>query len=174
MNNTAPTHNDASAARLRAQVERLGEALLARGWMLATAESCTGGWVAQAVTAIPGSSRWFERGFVTYSNAAKMEMLGVAADTLARHGAVSLETVAEMVSGALCHSHAQAALAVSGIAGPGGGSPDKPVGTVCLAWALTGRPASVQNRRFPGSREVVRRRAVGAALDGMLDHVLRG
>ncbi len=112
---------------------RLGECLAARGWMLATAESCTGGWIAAAVTAIGGSSAWFDRGFVTYSNDAKVDMLGVSPHTLATHGAVSEETVREMAAGALARSRAQLAVAVSGIAGPSGGTAAKSVGMVCLA-----------------------------------------
>lgn len=149
--------------------ERIGAALKAQGLMLATAESCTGGWIAQAVTAVPGSSEWFERGFVTYTYISKREMLGVSEDTLSRHGAVSEETVREMVAGALAHSHAQVALAVSGTAGPGGGTPDKPVGTVCLAWAVkNGEPRSA-TRRFSGNREKVRQAAVKNALEGVLE-----
>lgn len=149
--------------------ERIGMALKAQGLMLATAESCTGGWIAQAVTAVPGSSEWFERGFVTYTYISKREMLGVSEDTLSRHGAVSEETVREMVAGALAHSHAQVALAVSGTAGPGGGTPDKPVGTVCLAWAVkNGEPRSA-TRRFSGNREKVRQAAVKNALEGVLE-----
>lgn len=149
---------------------RLGEALTRSGWMLATAESCTGGGVAQAVTAIAGSSQWFERGFVTYSNNSKIEMLGVRAETIERHGAVSEATVCEMVTGALSHGRAQVALAVSGIAGPGGGSPEKPVGTIWLAWGGAGRTHAVR-MLFTGDRETVRRQAVSAALQGMLDWV---
>ena len=149
--------------------EHVGEALKAQGLMLATAESCTGGWIAQAVTAVPGSSEWFERGFVTYTYISKREMLGVSEDTLDQHGAVSEETVREMVAGALAHSHAQVALAVSGTAGPGGGTPDKPVGTVCFAWAVkNGEPRST-TLRFAGNREKVRRAAVKNALEGVLE-----
>lgn len=149
--------------------EALGSALAARGWMLVTAESCTGGWIAEAVTATAGSSGWFDRGFVSYSNAAKMDMLGVSADTLAAHGAVSEETVREMALGALAHSGAQAAVAVSGVAGPSGGSAAKPVGTVCLAWALAGEEARVQTCRFDGDRESVRRQTVACALRGLIE-----
>lgn len=147
---------------------RVGEALKAQGLMLATAESCTGGWIAQAVTAVPGSSNWFERGFVTYTYISKREMLGVSHQTLGEHGAVSEETVREMVVGALANSHAQVAVAVSGTAGPAGGTPQKPVGTVCFAWAVkNGEPKSV-TRRFSGDREAVRRAAVEVALEGIL------
>lgn len=136
--------------------------------MLATAESCTGGWIAQAVTTVPGASAWFERGFVVYSNAAKEELLGVRPATLAAHGAVSEETVREMAEGALERSRAQVAVAVSGIAGPTGGTPEKPVGTVCLAWAVRSGPTRVETRRFSGDREAVRRQAVEAALEGIV------
>jgi nicotinamide-nucleotide amidase len=148
--------------------EEVGEALKARGLMLATAESCTGGWVAEAVTMVPGSSDWFERGFVTYTYISKREMLGVDGDILERHGAVSEEVVRQMVSGALERSHAQVAVALSGVAGPGGGTPDKPVGTVCFAWALKGGVSRVETTRFLGDREGVRRQAVEHALRGML------
>ncbi|ENO85004.1 CinA family protein [Thauera linaloolentis] len=141
-----------------------GAALAARGWMLATAESCTGGWIAEAVTATSGSSAWFDRGFVTYSNAAKTDMLGVATATLAAHGAVSEATVAEMAEGALARSAADIAVAVSGIAGPGGGTPAKPVGTVCLAWARRGDPVHACTLRFSGDRTAVRRQTVIHAL----------
>lgn len=147
---------------------RVGEALKAQGLMLATAESCTGGWIAQVVTAVPGSSNWFERGFVTYTYISKREMLGVSQETLGTHGAVSEETVREMVVGALANSHAQVAVAVSGTAGPAGGTPQKPVGTVCFAWAVkNGEPRSA-TRRFSGDREAVRRAAVEVALEGVL------
>ncbi len=147
---------------------QVGVALKAQGLMLATAESCTGGWVAQAVTAVPGSSQWFERGFVTYTYISKREMLGVSQDTLGAHGAVSEQTVREMVAGALANSHAQIAVAVSGTAGPDGGTPQKPVGTVCFAWGVkNGEPKSA-TRRFPGDREAVRRGAVEYALEGVL------
>jgi len=135
--------------------------------MLATAESCTGGWVAQAVTSIAGSSDWFERGFVTYSNAAKQELLGVRKSTLHRYGAVSEQTAREMALGALARSRAGVSLAVTGVAGPAGGSPAKPVGMVCFAWAR-GRAVATESRRFRGGRENVRRRSVIHALEGLL------
>jgi len=147
----------------------VGARLHAERMLLATAESCTGGWVAQALTAIAGSSGWFERGFVTYSNAAKMEMLHVKANTLQAHGAVSEQVAGEMAVGALAHSHAQLAVAVTGVAGPGGGSPDKPVGTVCFAWARTNRKVTAVTHHFSGDRENVRRQSVIAALQGVLD-----
>lgn len=155
-------------AALGALAARAGEALKAQGLMLATAESCTGGWIAQACTAVAGSSNWFERGFVTYTYISKREMLGVSQDTLGAHGAVSEQTVREMVVGALANSHAQVAVAVSGTAGPSGGTPQKPVGTVCFAWAIkNGEPKSA-TRHFAGDREAVRRQAVQCALDGVL------
>jgi nicotinamide-nucleotide amidase len=148
--------------------ERVGEALLAQGLMMATAESCTGGWVAQAVTAVAGSSQWFERGFVTYTYISKREMLGVTQETLGAHGAVSEQTVREMVTGALANSHAQIAVAVSGTAGPSGGTPDKPVGTVCFAWAVkNGEPKSATHH-FSGDRETIRLASVRVALEGIL------
>ena len=147
----------------------VGAKLRTRGLMLTTAESCTGGWAAQAITSVAGSSDWFERGFVTYSDAAKQEMLGVSAHTLAARGAVSEETVREMAIGALAHSRAQVALAITGIAGPGGGSPEKPLGTVCFAWTVTDGKTSVQTRHFKGDRESVRRQSVIAALQGVVE-----
>lgn len=144
-----------------------GRALKAKGWMLVTAESCTGGWVAQAVTMVPGSSEWFERGFITYTDLAKQQMLGVKAATLQRHGAVSEATVREMVSGALANSPGDVALAVSGVAGPSGGTPAKPVGMVCLAWGWRGDAPICVTRHFPGDREAVRRLAVVEALEGL-------
>jgi nicotinamide-nucleotide amidase len=135
--------------------------------MLVTAESCTGGWVAQAVTAVPGSSSWFDRGFVTYSNAAKHEVLGVSKKILKKFGAVSEETAREMARGALAHSRAGVAVAVTGVAGPSGGTAAKPVGMVCFAWAR-GRRVLAETRRFRGGREAVRRQSVLHALEGVL------
>ncbi|MDB5811634.1 MAG: CinA protein [Betaproteobacteria bacterium] len=146
----------------------VGVALKARKLTLATAESCTGGWIGEACTAVPGSSDWFERGFITYTNIAKREMLGVKAETLDKFGAVSEETVEAMVGGALAHSHAQVAIAVSGVAGPSGGTPAKPVGTVCIAWQLERGTAIVETQRFDGDREAVRRQSVERALNGVL------
>jgi nicotinamide-nucleotide amidase len=156
---------------LQQLARELGEKLLARGWMLATAESCTGGWVGQLVTALPGSSHWYERGFITYANAAKIEMLGVPEATIAAHGAVSEETAAAMAAGALAHSHAQATLAISGIAGPGGGTPQKPVGLVCYGWALADGTLITSTCRLDGDREEIRSRAAAAALRGMIELV---
>ena len=149
----------------------LGDKLKARGWMLATAESCTGGWIGQVLTAIPGSSAWYERGFITYANIAKEEMLGVPAAMLEEHGAVSEETASAMAAGALAHSHAQATLAISGIAGPGGGTPKKPVGTVCYSWALADGTVLSSTCRLSGDREEIRSRAVAAALRGLIELV---
>ena len=153
---------------LETLAEQLGAALLQRGEWLTAAESCTGGWLAQSVTAIAGSSGWFERGFVTYSNAAKVEMLGVPETTLTRHGAVSEATACAMAQGALAHSRADWAVAITGIAGPGGGSPDKPVGTVCFAWAGKEAGCEAQRAHFSGDRAAVREQAVAHALNGLL------
>lgn len=139
--------------------------------MLVAAESCTGGWLAKAVTDVPGSSGWFERGFVTYSNAAKVEMLGVDFSTLETCGAVSERTVAEMAAGALARSRADIAVAISGVAGPEGGTPDKPVGTVWLAWARRGHPAVTEHWLYEGGREAVRLQAVFDALRGLIEIV---
>ncbi len=148
--------------------QQVGQALGARRWQLATAESCTGGWIAEAVTAIGGSSAWFDRGFVTYSNEAKIDMLGVSAHTLATQGAVSEATVREMAAGALDRSIATVAVAVSGIAGPSGGSPAKPVGTVCIGWVLRAGEQSALTLHFAGDRSAVRRQTVIRALQGVL------
>ncbi len=148
--------------------EDVGAALKRRGLMLATAESCTGGWIAEAITMVPGSSEWFERGFVTYTYISKREMLGVREATLERHGAVAEEVVLEMAQGALARSHAQVAMAVSGVAGPGGGTPEKPVGTVCTAWGIHDGAPRAETRHFSGDREAVRRQSVEHALKGLL------
>lgn len=147
---------------------KVGQRLAADSIVLATAESCTGGWVAKLMTDIPGSSAWFDRGFVTYSNDAKHEMLGVSKQTLTEQGAVSEAVVREMVSGALKHSKASLALSVSGIAGPGGGSPDKPVGTVWFAWGRKEGDIISQRKCFAGDRDEVRRQAVFTALNKVL------
>lgn len=151
---------------------RCAEGLRKRGLRLTVAESCTGGWLAKVLTDLPGSSEWFDRGYVTYSNAAKRSMLGVREETLESHGAVSEATVAEMTQGSLRRSDADLALAVSGIAGPGGGSAQKPVGTVCFAWQHRDRAPQVARERFEGNRESVRRQSVLyllCRLDEMLD-----
>jgi nicotinamide-nucleotide amidase len=149
--------------------KQLGDALLAHGMTLATAESCTGGGVAQALTDIAGSSAWFERGFVTYANVAKIEMLGVRQSTLDTHGAVSEITVREMATGALQHSSAHITLAVSGIAGPRGGSPAKPVGTVWFAWATRDGQVQARLHQLSGDRSQIRAQAVQIALQGALE-----
>lgn len=146
----------------------LGRVLLQRGQRLATAESCTGGWVAEVITRIAGSSDWFDRGFVTYSNAAKIDMLGVSPITLARHGAVSEATARVMAQGAVERSLADWAVAITGIAGPGGGSAEKPVGTVCFAWAAKAGGCEAQICHFSGERAAVREQTVRHALRGLL------
>lgn len=150
----------------------IGAALQAQGRMLALAESCTGGMAAQYVTAIPGSSGWFERGFVTYSNAAKIELLEVHPHTLQKYGAVSEETAREMALGALKHSRAQIAAAITGIAGPDGGTAEKPAGTVCFAWALENGAVRSTVHRFAGDRATVRQLSVYTALEGVLSLTL--
>jgi len=160
--------------RLYAAAEQLGALLLGRRWTLATAESCTAGGVAYAVTQIAGSSAWFDRGFVTYTNRAKCDLLGVPAQLLRAHGAVSEPVAAAMACGALAASGAELAVAVSGIAGPGGGSRLKPVGTVCCAWAQraqgAGAPAvRVGSFRFHGDRAAVRTQAIAMALGGLIE-----
>ena len=152
--------------------ETLGAELLRRKWTLATAESCTGGWAAKVVTQVSGSSQWFDRGFITYSNIAKQEMLGVSTETLEQHGAVSEATVREMAAGALRHSHAQVALAISGIAGPGGGTLQKPVGMVCFAWATIDGAVAAVTHHFEGNRDSIRHQAVQTALEGLLQQIL--
>ena len=157
-------------AALEALAAEVGALMRANGQRLATAESCTGGWVAQCLTSIAGSSDWFERGFVTYSNEAKQEMLGVSKETLDRHGAVSVATAQAMAEGALHRSHADWAVAITGIAGPGGGSPDKPVGLVCFGWAGPDGCRASDSRCFAGNREQVRAQSVAHALLGVLQH----
>ena len=152
--------------------EQLGQRLVARQLYLATAESCTGGWVAKVITDIVGSSAWFERGFVTYTNESKQQMLGVEAATIHEHGAVSEQTVTAMASGALVHSQAQYSLAITGIAGPAGGTPFKPVGTVWFAWACRQGEAitvEAQQQIFSGERDAIRRQAVAHALAQLLE-----
>ena len=153
---------------LQALLERLAAGLRARGSMLASAESCTGGLIAAACTSLAGSSDWFERGFVTYSNAAKTELLGVPAALIAQHGAVSAEVARAMADGALRHSRAQFAVAVTGVAGPGGGSALKPVGTVWLAVAVAGSPAQAELLQLSGDRADVRQQTVLRALAALL------
>lgn len=149
---------------LLAEVQALAAALTTRGWMLAAAESCTGGLIAAACTAQAGSSDWFERGVVSYSNEAKTELLGVPAELIARRGAVSGEVAGAMAEGVLARSHANIAVAVTGIAGPGGGSPAKPVGTVWVGLAVHGAPVTTQLLQLQGDRAAVRRKTVMQAL----------
>jgi len=146
---------------------RLAHTLCARGWMMATAESCTGGLIAAACTALPGSSQWFERGLVSYANSAKVALLGVPEPLLAQHGAVSEAVARAMAQGACNPGQVQVSLAVTGIAGPSGGSPGKPVGTVWFAWCIQGAVSS-ECRRLPGDRSAVRQATVLHALQGLL------
>jgi len=146
----------------------LGEACLRRGWLLAVAESCTGGGVGEAITRTPGSSAWFDRGFVTYSNDAKTDLLGVKPETLGGQGAVSEAAAREMAQGALSQSSADLAVAVTGVAGPDGGSATKPVGLVWFAWAAIDGPVRSEFRVFGGDRSAIRRQAVAEALRGLL------
>ena len=157
---------------IRSLASQLGRQLLARNFMVATAESCTGGLVAASLTEIAGSSAWFERGFVTYSNHAKVEMLGVAPDLIESHGAVSEDVARAMAEGALLESRAQLAVAITGVAGPGGGTRDKPVGTVCFAWVEMEQPAQSETMHFAGDRTGVREQSVRHALGGLLLRVL--
>lgn len=150
-------------ANIEELVRQLAARLTEKGWMLATAESCTGGMIAAACTDLAGSSQWFERGFVTYSNEAKTEMLGVPAELIAKHGAVSEEVVRAMAEGAIRHSRAQVSIAVTGIAGPGGGSVEKPVGTVWLAWSIN-TLVHTQRMQFSGDRASVRMQTLIQAL----------
>ncbi|MCK6394852.1 CinA family protein [Zoogloea sp.] len=154
--------------RLEALSRAVGDHLQSRGWRLATAESCTGGWVAEVVTATAGSSAWFDCGFITYSNDAKCALLGVSPMTLARHGAVSEQTTAAMVRGTLERAEADLALSISGVAGPTGGSPEKPVGTVCFGWGRAGETPGTATCHFDGDRESVRYQAVVFALEELL------
>jgi nicotinamide-nucleotide amidase len=152
---------------------RLGELARERGAVVATAESCTGGLVAGAITAVAGSSAWFDRGFVTYSNAAKTALLGVAPETIERDGAVSEATARAMAAGALARSDATLAVAITGIAGPAGGTVAKPVGTVCLAWAARDGAVEATTLQLSGDRDAVRRASVAAALDGLVGRLQR-
>lgn len=154
------------------QIDQLAEELAhlckSKQLSLCTAESCTGGWASQAITSMPGSSHWFERGFVVYNNLAKQEMLGVDGKTLQEYGAVSEQTALEMAVGALNHSPADVSLAITGVAGPGGGSEEKPVGTVCFAWAGLGKTAS-ETQCFEGDRQEVRLQAVAYSLSKLIE-----
>ncbi len=170
---SAMSAQEPSCQHLHELAAQVGAALRARDLVLALAESCTGGWIAKVITDVPGSSGWFDRGFVTYSNTAKTDLLGVRKATVATHGAVSGEVVAEMAAGALQRSPADVVVAVSGVAGPDGGTADKPVGTVYLAWARRDSPARTERRQFAGDRDAVRRQTVAVALQGLLDDFAR-
>lgn len=165
------TQSDSNESELQAIAETVGKTLLKRRQKLVTAESCTGGLIAKLVTDVAGSSKWFDRGFITYSNTAKREMLGVPAKTLHRVGAVSGPTVLAMVRGALAHSAADWAIAVSGIAGPSGGTAEKPVGLVWIAWMNRGGRAQSAKARFPGGRIAVREATARLALKGLLERM---
>ncbi len=154
---------------LTAQASTLADFLLQHDIMLTTAESCTGGGISHLLTSLPGSSAWFERGFVTYSNEAKQDMLGVAALTLEKYGAVSEECAAEMASGAVTHSRAEVAVSVTGIAGPDGGSPGKPVGTVCFGWCRREADRLTAMHVFKGDREAVRQQSISMAIQGLIE-----
>lgn len=166
--NNSPLGNTKDLSQL---AQQLGEALKEKQYYLVTAESCTGGWVAKSITDIAGSSHWFDRGFITYTNKSKQEMLGVSKQTLDTFGAVSEKTVSEMVQGAIERSNANLGVAISGIAGPGGGSPEKPVGMVCFAWGGVNMNTHTGTENFNGDREQVRAQAVAAALRGLLNAV---
>lgn len=153
------------------QLQALSGLLLSHGYKLATAESCTGGWVAKAATDLAGSSAWFDRGLVTYSNEAKQELLGVSPATIAQFGAVSLNTVEEMVNGLLNIESVSVGVAISGIAGPDGGSVEKPVGTVWIAWKVTDNEATHQSYLFSGNREQVRLKAAIEAVKGLIQQL---
>ncbi|MEG0053190.1 MAG: CinA family protein [Comamonas sp.] len=144
--------------------------LMGKGWMLATAESCTGGMIAAACTDLAGSSQWFDRGFVTYSNEAKTEMLGVPAELIAQHGAVSEEVVRAMAEGAIRHSRAQVSIAVTGIAGPSGGSAEKPVGTVWVGWCINDA-FHAMHLRLDGARSTIRAKTTASSLNGLIDQI---
>jgi nicotinamide-nucleotide amidase len=158
-------------ASLATLAVELGEVLKARNLSLALAESCTGGLVAATITDIAGSSAWFDRGFITYSNASKIEMLGVRTETLEKFGAVSEQTATVMAHGALKNSHAQIAGSITGIAGPDGGSKEKPVRTVCFAWVGTKLPLSTTTKRFFGNRQEVRQQAAIAMMSGLIERL---
>lgn len=160
-----------SDAELQQLAEQTGERLKAADILLACAESCTGGFVSKVITDIPGSSEWFDRGFITYTNQAKQELLGVPAETVAEHGAVSEQTARAMAAGAIRHSQAAITIAITGIAGPGGGRLDKPVGMVWFAWATRDGHIESESLQFLGDRDGVRRQAVAHALHGLLSRL---
>lgn len=159
--------SDSELAIIRLAAE-VGERLMQQGLLMVSAESCTGGWLGQAITAIAGSSVWYDRGFITYSNRSKNEMLGVSLATLEKHGAVSEVTAQEMAFGAQKNSQVQVSVAITGIAGPTGGNKDKPIGTVCFAWMLKDGPINSETCFFSGNREAVRRQSVMRALQGLM------
>ena len=163
--------NTPTQSVLETLAARLGEQLRLAGHTLATAESCTGGWLGQCLTAIPGSSAWYDRGFITYSYAAKTELLGVPKELIMTRGAVSEAVALAMAEGALRNSRADWAVAITGIAGPTGGSPQKPVGTVCFAWGCRDGRIVTSTRHFPGSREDVRAQSVEHALSGLIERM---
>lgn len=158
----------ANTSRITGLAQEVGERLKSQNFRLVTAESCTGGGVAYAITAIAGSSDWFDRGFIVYSNQAKTKMLQVRAESLANHGAVSEEVAREMAAGALHDSDADISLAVTGIAGPAGGTDDKPVGTVCFAWLHKNGHCSSRQYHLQGDRQAVREQSIVLALEGIL------
>ncbi len=158
-----------SEQELRDLAEQLGECLKSKGLKLASAESCTGGWLAKIITDIPGSSAWFSGSVVSYSNEAKQSLLGVSADTLAEFGAVSGDTVLEMSDGLFSHTDADVAVSISGIAGPDGGSEDKPVGLVWLSWGKRDKSVFANSFNFDGDREDVRKQSIKQALNNLLD-----
>jgi len=159
--------------RLKELVIETDQLLRQQQLTLATAESCTGGGLSYYLTSIPGSSDWFDRGFTTYSNAAKMDLLGVKSTTLASYGAVSEQTAKEMAEGALKHSQANVSIAITGIAGPGGGTSDKPVGTVWIAWAKSDAETSTQVTIYTGDRQTIRRQAMETALEKLTCYLLQ-
>ena len=156
---------------LDALARRVARALKTKGLMLSTAESCTGGMVSQVLTSMAGSSEWFERGFVTYSNLSKRELLNVSTNTIARFGAVSEQAARDMAEGALANSEAQVAVAITGVAGPTGGTPEKPVGTVWFAWAGKDRDTVTASAQYEGDRDAVRHQATGRALAGLVTFI---
>ena len=158
-------------ATLAALATELGAALKARGYMLVLAESCTGGMVAEVITSVAGSSAWFDRGYVTYSNQAKIDMLGVSAQTLETFGAVSEQIAVEMAFGALKHSQAHIAGSITGIAGPDGGTADKAVGTVCFAWAEINQPTITMTKNFDGNRRKIRQQATTFLMRQLIDQL---
>jgi nicotinamide-nucleotide amidase len=158
-----------SEPEFTAILSKLGQSLESRGWSLTTAESCTGGWIAKCCTDLAGSSSWFDRGFVTYSNAAKHRMLGVAEETLLNDGAVSKAVALQMAYGARIKAGVDVAVAVTGVAGPGGGSAEKPVGTVWFGWSLNQQCELAEMREFAGDRDAIRRQTVGYALGRLLE-----